>query len=182
MSSNFYTASIIIDSPLKKLSEKDFLIESREALSIQYDDCNMILFYDESDLSRQILPIWEQTANSTVGPIFSAINLVAENKVANRFIQIKLDLDHPLNWASMGQTPFVLVYRKGWPQAFYNGNYSVEEIKNYALNYACKSGFKDTTFGSSVNITDSVSKPSSTNQESNISVSKGGIGTKRSTR
>ena len=30
-----------------------------------------------------------------------------------------------------------MVYRDGWPQAFYNGNIGTQSLINYALNKAC---------------------------------------------
>lgn len=143
------TAVVFAETPVKSLSERDFLLDSREALSIKWDDCILVLFYDDSDQSKNLTEIWTQAAVKTTGPVFAGINLVSETRVANRFTQIRMDLDHPLNWATIAAAPYIIVYRKGWPQAFFNGNLDADTIHEYAVSLACQPGYREYYEGAS---------------------------------
>lgn len=144
--SNYQSATVMVENTLKKLGESDFLLGTREPLSLMWDDLTLVLFYDETEASKRLLSVWQQTSTITVGPLFGAVSLVAESKIANTFVQVKLNPESPFNWAGFGETPFVLVYRSGWPQAFYTGPFTALDIKNFALNQAATVGYKNTTF------------------------------------
>jgi hypothetical protein len=138
------TAVVFGETAVRPLSAKNFLLGSREGISIEYDaDCLLVLFYDDSDASRALLDVWMAAAKLTVGPIFAAVNLVSEEKLANEFIQIRMNPDHPFNWASVANTPFALTYRKGWPQAYYNGAIDAGAIHEYAVTLACQAGYRE---------------------------------------
>jgi hypothetical protein len=126
---------------VKELSADDFNINSKEMITLKYDDCILVLFYVENTESHQLANIWALAAQQTAGPVFAAINMLQHKKVANAFTRLASDGSNPLHWASLRQYPFILVYRKRWPVAVYNGAREVGAIVDYAMTLACKAGY-----------------------------------------
>lgn len=126
---------------VRRLGADDFDLTSRESISLKYDDCILVLFHVENTESYQLANIWGLAAQQVAGPIFAAINLLTERKVAEAFTRVKSDGSHPLHWASLRQYPFIMVYRKRWPVAIYNGPREVQSIIDYALTLACQAGY-----------------------------------------
>lgn len=126
---------------VKRLGADDFDLTSRESISLKYDDCVLVLFHVENTESYQLANIWALAAQQVAGPIFAAINLLSERKVAEAFTRVKSDGSHPLHWAALRQYPFIMVYRKRWPVAIYNGPREVQSIIDYALTLACQAGY-----------------------------------------
>jgi hypothetical protein len=129
--------TLFAQESVKQLKEQDFALDSREQIRLTYNDCILILFYVENTESRDLAKIWSTAASQVAGPIFAACNLMSEKRVAAAFNNISGDSNHPLNWAGLRQLPFILVYRQGWPQAFYNGERVVGSIIDYSLTLAC---------------------------------------------
>ena len=126
---------------IKRLTTEDFDIESKASITLKYDDCILVLFHTENTESYQLATIWALAAQQTAGPIFAAINMLNERKVAEAFTRVKSDGSNPLHWASLRQYPFILVYRKRWPVAVYNGPREVQAIVDYSLTLACQAGY-----------------------------------------
>lgn len=126
---------------IKRLSSEDFNIDTKDLITSKYDDCMLILFYTENAESSQLANIWASVAQQVAGPIFGAINMLSERKVAEAFTRLKGDGSHPLHWASLRQYPFILVYRKKWPVAAYNGTRDVQALIDYSLTLACEAGY-----------------------------------------
>lgn len=126
---------------IKRLSSEDFNTTERELITLKYDDCILVLFYIENVESHQLASIWALAAKQAVGPIFAAINMLTERRVAEAFTRLKSDGSHPLHWASLRQYPYIVVYRKRWPVAIYNGPREVQAIIDYALTLACQAGY-----------------------------------------
>lgn len=126
---------------IKKLTADDFDINTKELITLKYDDCILVLFYVENTESYQLANIWALVAQQIAGPIFAAINMLSERKVAEAFTRLKTDGSNPLHWASLRQYPFIVVYRRKWPVAIYNGPRSVQAIIDYALTLACEAGY-----------------------------------------
>ena len=130
---------------IKRLSADDFDMSSKELIGLKYDDCIIVLFHGENTESYQLANIWAIVAQQTAGPIFAAVNLLTERKVAEAFTRLKSDGSHPLHWASLRQLPFIMVYRRRWPVAVYNGPREVQALIDYALTLACEAGYYEIT-------------------------------------
>ena len=126
---------------IKRLTTDDFDIGAKELVAIKYDDCILVLFHIENTESYQLADIWAIVAQQVAGPVFGAINMLNERKVAEAFTRLKSDGSHPLHWASLRQYPFIMVYRKRWPVAIYNGPREVQALIDYALTLACEAGY-----------------------------------------
>lgn len=128
---------------VKSLKEDDFSLAAKELVCLKYSNCILVLFYNNNRESGNMIKIWTQVAAQVAGPIFAACNLFTEKRVAEAFVDLNNHPNHPLYWAKMQQTPFILSYRGGWPQAFYNGARDVETIGDYALALACRSDYTE---------------------------------------
>lgn len=126
---------------IKRLTVEDFNIDGKDAITLKHNDCMLILFYVENTESYQLANIWALAAQQIAGPVFAAINMLSERKVATALTKLKGDGSNPLHWASIRQLPFIMVYRNGWPVAFYNGAREVQAIIDYALTLACQAGY-----------------------------------------
>lgn len=130
---------------VKRLTADDFDLTSRELIALKYDDCILVLFYAQNTESSQLVNIWSVAAQQVAGPIFAGVNMIAERKVSEAFTRLKSDGSNPLHWAGLRQFPFILVYRKRWPVAVYNGPREVQAIIDYALTLACQAGYYEIT-------------------------------------
>src|SRR5579872_1467632 len=126
---------------VKQLHESDFTIENKELIGLRYDDCTLVLFYGENTESLQLVQIWATVAQQVAGPVFAACNLLVERGVASALTRLKADGSNPLHWASFRGFPFILVYRGGWPVAFYNGPRETQALIDYALTLACQASY-----------------------------------------
>jgi hypothetical protein len=126
---------------VKRLTADDFDLSSNEKITLKYDDGILVLFHVENTESYQLADIWSVAAQQVAGPVFGAINMLSERKVAEAFTRLKSDGSHPLHWASLRQYPFIMVYRKRWPVAVYNGPREVQALIDYALTLACEAGY-----------------------------------------
>lgn len=126
---------------IKRLTADDFDLNSKEMIALKYDDCIIVLFHVENTESYQLADIWALAAQQVAGPVFAAINMLSERKVAEAFTRLKSDGSHPLHWAALRQYPFIMVYRKRWPVAVYNGPREVQALIDYALTLACEAGY-----------------------------------------
>jgi hypothetical protein len=128
---------------VRNFRESDFTLNSKLLVALNYSDCILCLFYDDTPNSRQLAQIWAQAAIRTSGPIFAACNLVIEKRVAEAFIEIGKDQAHPFYWAHTVKIPFILVYSSGWPKATYRGHKSVSSIIAYSMQLACQAGYTE---------------------------------------
>lgn len=126
---------------VRRLSSEDFDLNTKELISLKYDDCILVLFHVENTESYQLVNIWSIAAQQVAGPIFAAINMLSERRVAAAFTKLKSEGSHPLHWASLRQYPFIMVFRNRWPVAIYNGPREVQAIIDYALTLACEAGY-----------------------------------------
>lgn len=129
---------------IKRLDASDFNLNAREFITLRYDDCILVLFYVENTESYQLANIWSISAAQVVGPAFAAINMVSDRRVAEAFTRLRSDGNNPLQWAALRQYPFILVYRKGWPTAVYNGPREVQALIDYAMTLACQAAYYET--------------------------------------
>lgn len=128
---------------VKKLTAQDFRHKSRELITLHNDsDCISVLFMVNNKESRSLASLWGLCANETASN-FAYCNLSTEKVINEAFEDLHSDPDHPLYWVSVSGRPFILVYRSGWPQAFYNGELSLQAVSNFILMSACRAGFQD---------------------------------------
>lgn len=141
--SNILVSEVLFgQEAVKSLRESDFNLESDESITIKYKECMIVLFYTQNTESIQLASIWAEIGRQVAGPIFSAVNLLRERRVAEAFTNLNFT-DNPYRWASLKQQPFILSYRGGRPQAFYNGDRSVQAITDWALTLACTMGYEE---------------------------------------
>lgn len=126
---------------VKRLTADDFDLTSKELITLKYDDCILVLFHVENTESYQLANIWALVAQQVAGPVFGAINMLSERRVAEAFTRLKSDGSNPFHWAALRQYPYILVYRKRWPVAVYNGPRDVQALIDYALTLACEAGY-----------------------------------------
>lgn len=128
---------------VKQLRETDFVnLESETKININYKECMLVLFYGDNLESSNLVSIWATAAKNTVGPVFAAVNLMAEPRIAAAFTSLNMQ-NGALHWAALKTIPFILVYQNGWPIAFYNGERSVQSIIDYSLTLACKAEYHE---------------------------------------
>jgi len=136
--SNLVSRTFFSDGDVRTLKESDFFDNS---VRLKYDDCILILFYVENIESINLAEIWASAANQVAGPVFAACNCLVEKKVSQAFTKLSSDRNDPLNWAGLKGFPFILVYNKSWPQAFYNGERVTGSILDFSLTLACHSEY-----------------------------------------
>lgn len=141
--------SLFVQSAVTRLTSSDFNLSAKERITMKWNDCMLVLFYTENEESKTLMTIWANAAKQVAGPKFGAVNLLFERKIAETFANLNSE-DTPLKWAALKQVPFIIVYRNGWPVAFYNGERNVQAIIDYSLTLACKSEYYETIqlFGS----------------------------------
>lgn len=126
---------------VKQLDAMDFELDSENLIRLKFDNCILILFYSENKESQDLAIIWSLASREVSGPIFAAVNLLKEKKIAEAFSRIGTNKSHPLFSFRLRQIPFILVYRNSWPVVFYEGPRNVQAIINYALVVACNATF-----------------------------------------
>lgn len=128
---------------VKQLTDSDFALDSKELISLKSDDCTLALFYTENPESTELSKIWVEAASQVVGPVFASVNMLNKDsaKIAKAFTTLASQGSNPLHWASMKALPFIMVYRGGWPVAFYNGDRAIQPIIDYSLTLACKANY-----------------------------------------
>lgn len=125
---------------VKRLSAADFALASKEKIAMVWDNCMIVLFYGENAESKALMRIFGLAASQAPGIVFASANLMAEKEIAKAFIEIGTT-SHPFHWARMKGYPFILVYRGGYPAAFYNSDRSVPAIVDWAMTTACSSSY-----------------------------------------
>ena len=70
------------------------------------------------------------------------LNLDLEKEILKRFEDLN-DEDNPYYWARYIEKPFILTYRGGFPQAFYNGTMDDRILQDYSENLAPLKGYKE---------------------------------------
>ena len=139
-------------------SRDDFSLENRHLICIANKDFinknAIVLFYKKSD--KKDKPIYD--IFSKVGNALKIVNLnfisCAVDQIPGlekTFQEISNDPDHPYYWIrnkpknddsdSSSRFPFMLVYRKGFPQCFYEGTIDEKEFRDFCIQTAVKSDF-----------------------------------------
>jgi len=132
------------DESIKRLTSADFALASKDKVAMVWDNCLIVLFYGENKESKDLMRIFLIAARQSAGIVFGACNLISEREVARAFVDIGNGA-HPFHWARLQGYPFIMVYRKGYPAAFYNGDRSVSAILNWSQTMACKDSYFERT-------------------------------------
>ena len=81
-------------------------------------------------------------ADNVEGIKFGVVNGCMNNKVIERFKTLT-DEDNPYYWAKYSHLPFILTYRSGYPQAFYNGSVDSKSLEFFFENLSHVKGYKE---------------------------------------
>lgn len=128
-----YKVSVFSTDSVTMFRGFDFYTEDRFP-SIKYKECLIILFYNEDELSRKLIPIWTK-AGSEMRGMFCACNIAYETQILSNFRELSRRNDHYSQFA-VKEIPFILVYREGDPVGFYNGKRDVKSIVQFSLTKA----------------------------------------------
>jgi len=145
---------------IKSFREKsDFSLENRHLICIankEYITKNVILlFYKKSDKKDKVIyDIFSKIGNSlkliNLNFVSCAIDVIPGLEKA--FQEIANDPDHPYHWirnkpkneeegTTVIRFPFLLIYRKGFPNGFYEGPLEEKEFRDFCIQMAVKIDF-----------------------------------------
>ena len=152
---NLQTRTYINSRNVREITSNDFL-DNNMKIELKIKKCIIILFYTENTLSKEYLNSWIKLSKNAPGPLYGCINCLVERSIPTKFSDLNNEINHPLHWAGVKRYPFILVYRDGWPQAFYNGHHNEFSLTEYCLTTACNNDYKekylnDLTYTSSKN-------------------------------
>ena len=129
---------------VKELNSNDFYIGSRTPTMLKDPNPTVILFYSPNNQeSLELAPIWARLAERVAGVTMAAVNVLQNETLMKEFQATNNNLDHPLAPYAISGVPTILVYRDGWPQAYYNGEKSEEAILQWIFVLAVKVGYKE---------------------------------------
>lgn len=133
--------TVVSSDRVKMLSTSSFTLDDKMMIGLKFDDCILVLFYTENKESHELLKLWYLIAEQTPGPIYAACNVLLDAKVSEAFARVKMDGSHPLNPYALHQWPVIMVYRKGFPVAIYNGERDVQSLIDWSLILACRANY-----------------------------------------
>lgn len=150
----FITRSYIKYKYLKEFKEHDFDLESKTLITLNIDEEHeknkapyLVLFMKETNQNskkylEQFLNLAMQIKDDKCEIAF--VNLEFEEKVLENFKKLgtKDCMDHPYCWARFTETPFIMVYRDGWPQGFYNGSVNPKNMSDFCTDVVSVIGSK----------------------------------------
>jgi hypothetical protein len=127
---------------VRELQPDDYYLGSRTPTMLKSKDTTIILFYLPSDpTSVDLKDIWAQLSVEVGGVSFAACNGSRQTEIMKAYVETGGNPDHPLFPFRVSGFPTIMVYRQGWPQAFYNGDRSYDQLLAYALELAWKTGY-----------------------------------------
>ena len=142
--SGLFRPTLFSPGSVWQLRESDFHLDTKELICLKLDDtCILVLFYGSNRESENLCEIWATASSQAAGILFGACHLGLERKVTDNFKRLSDDPNHPHYWARLQGWPFILVYRRGWPKAFYNGQRATQPLIDYALTLACKLDYQE---------------------------------------
>lgn len=136
-------------STVKELNNEDFALESTEGLTLFAEGCSVVLFYSKDVKSRSMRDIWYDLSSQFPDVRFFGVNLSERRDIAKRIGQVRNDANHIYNKFTLAKVPYIIVYRESqdhkvsYPQAFYNGPLTTEDIANWIVDLACQPGYTD---------------------------------------
>ena len=130
--------TIINSNIINTITNEDF----GEHINIKFEETINICFYGEHRDSLHLLQVFVEVADRSEGITFGAVNLDYEKKIKNRFDNLH-DEDHQHHWMRTTENAFILTYRKGFPQSFYNGIIDNDVMRYYFENISHLKGHKE---------------------------------------
>lgn len=130
--------TIVNSKKINTIRDEDF----GEGVSLLFKDTIVICFYGEDKDSQYVLQKFVSAADISEGINFGVVNLDHDRDIKKRFLDIN-DEDHPHHWVRYTDSPYILTYRLGFPQAFYNGEFRIETLKFYFENMSHLKGHKE---------------------------------------
>ena len=141
---------------MREFKDEDFDLYSKTMIDLKVDREKgeqqnampyFILFMAETNaVSKDYLQTWLQLSRIIKNDkcYLGFCNLDFEKGIFNNFKKLreKEYLDHPFHWARYIETPFMMVYRGGWPQGFYNDSMNLQKLIEYCNDYVSYYGYK----------------------------------------
>jgi hypothetical protein len=132
---------------IRELQAGDFYLGSETPTMTKNRDTTIIVFYaldpasGVSDDLSELKDMLASLAYAIAGVSFAVVNSSTQSEIMKAFFETGQDPDHPLYPFRVISFPTILVYRKGWPQAFYNGEINYDALQDYVLNTAWRPGY-----------------------------------------
>jgi hypothetical protein len=137
MSNDFFTVVKV-----KELQPDDFYLGSRTPTMLKSRDTTLVLFYLPNDPeSEELKDIWAALSTEVAGVDFAAVNGSRQSDIMKAFVETGGDPDHPLYPFKVNGFPTIMVFRDGWPQAYYNGDRNYDDLLAYCLELAWQVGY-----------------------------------------
>jgi hypothetical protein len=147
-------------------NKEDFSLERNDLICItnkEYVNKNvLVLFYKKSDKKdNKIITIFNKVGNNikNINLNFVLCPIESISGLEKAFQHITNDRDHPYHWIRNkpkleddSKFPFILLYRKGFPQSFYEGNIEEKSFMDFCMNITVKLENNGTIFSSSKEI------------------------------
>lgn len=133
----------------RDLNNEDFALASTEGLTLIAEGCSVVLFYNGNPKSRLLREIWVELSDQFPDVNFYGVNLAERRDIAKRIGEIRNDANHIFNKFTLAKAPYIIVYRESqdskvsYPQAFYNGPLTTEDLANWIVDLACQPGYTD---------------------------------------
>ena len=124
-------------STVKVLSKDDFDYKSKFPIGLKFiDPCIIVLFYDSRNIESIQLAQLFYVASKQIPSLYAGLDFSVNPEIAQAFIAIGASnsLYKPFG---LKQIPYILVYRDGWPTAYYNGERSVQALVDWTMTLAC---------------------------------------------
>lgn len=134
--SSIRSYTLPISNYIRNLKESDFALDTKDRVCIYEDNCIVVLLYTESEESKEMLSIFKQVAESSIGVIFGACNVQLERSVGETFYNISRMIDHPFAWTGTRKFPSIIVFRRGYPIWFYEGPPDRQIFSKFINKYA----------------------------------------------
>lgn len=136
---------------VRDLQNEDFALNTTDGITLYASGCSMLLFYDQSPLSKELMEIWLELADIHSGVNFYGVDFTRRRNIMKRFSEIKNSPNHMFNRYTSKSVPFILVYREdepniSYPQAFYNGEFSTSALNDFVMTLACEAGYNESPF------------------------------------
>lgn len=118
---------------IRTLSDSNFTIVDNN-LILDNININIILFYDNTNISKHIVEMFENTAENIMGPIFCKCNISQDIELKNKLHNFPFILSCNSQYSVKDNIPFIIVYKDSKPQLFFTGSFDQNSIMNFCLS------------------------------------------------
>jgi len=136
--SKIVTRTVVESKHIEHIKDSDF----ENSISLKFKEPINICFYGEDKESQHALRSFVSAADNVEGLKFGVVNACMSKKILQRFKTLE-DEDNPYHWARYSHLPFILTYRSGFPQAFYNGSIDDKSLEFFFENLSHVKGYKE---------------------------------------